>query len=158
MKWIAMEPLKPYDEIELSANEESVDYYRFTGQKPLNVEVIGPTELRLLTRVENKENKYTMQGDVNYRVQIRKAGQVVKTFQLTSKRSETTAYKDSSIFVPGEAGEIVLKIPEGKQQFEIVPLDEISLLGTCSSPKRIPTSKNDRCTLTREMPNPTLPF
>ncbi len=133
MRWVQLEPVKPYQPVDLLAKEEVANYYRFSPEKPLKVDVIGPTEVRLLTRVENN---YSMQGQANYRIQLRQHGEVVRTFQLSSSRSETTTYKDSSAFVAGKAREIVFKVPKGRNLYEIVPLDNLSILGSMRIPEK----------------------
>ncbi|MBI5474147.1 MAG: hypothetical protein HY961_17565 [Ignavibacteriae bacterium] len=133
MKWIELEPVKPYSPVELLAKEEIASYYRFSAQQPLKVEVIGPTEVRLLTRVENS---YNMQGEANYRIQLRQYGSVVRTYQLSSMRSETTTYRDSSKYVAGKAREIVFKVPQGKNVYEIAPLENVSILGCMRIPEQ----------------------
>ena len=132
-KWVALSPLAPADPVDLFAGEETSHYYRFSAEKPLKIEIIGPTELRILSRVENS---FDMKGRAHYRLQIRQNGQVVQSFQLSSLRSETTTYKNSSKLVPGKAREVVFIVPKGKQQYEIVPLDKRTLLGLIMFPQK----------------------
>ena len=132
-KWVALSPLAPTEPVDLFAGEEATHYYRFSTEKPLKIEIIGPTNLRVLTRVENS---FDMKGRANYRLQIRQNGQVLQSFQLSSRRSETTTYKNNSKLVPGKAREIVFKVPKGKQQYEIVPLDMRTLLGQIMFPEK----------------------
>jgi hypothetical protein len=132
-KWVALSPLAPSEPVDLFAGEETAHYYRFSKEKPLKIEIIGPTDLRVLTRVENS---FDMKGRANYRIQIRQSGQVVQSFQLSSRRSETTTYKNNSKLVPGKAREIVFAVPKGKQQYEIIPLDKGALLGQIMFPQK----------------------
>ena len=132
-RWVAMTPLSPIEPVNLFAGEGTAHYYRFSNLKPLRIDIIGPTELRILTRVENT---FDMKGRANYRIQIRQGGQVLQSFQLSSKRSETTTYRNNSKLVPGKAREIVFKVPRGRQQYEIVALDKGSLLGQIMFPQK----------------------
>lgn len=132
-KWVALAPLSPVEPVDLFAAEETAHYYRFSKEKPLKIEIIGPTELRVLTRIENS---FDMKGRANYRLQIRQNGQVLQSYQLSSRRSETTAYKNNPKLVPGKAREIVFKVPKGKQQYEMVPLDKGTLLGQIMFPQK----------------------
>jgi len=132
-KWVTLSPLSPVEPVDLFAGEETVHYYRFSPAKPLRIEIIGPTDVRILTRVENSFN---MKGRADYRLQIRQNGQILQSFQLSSRRSETTTYKNNSKLVPGKAREIVLKVPKGKQQYEITPLDKGSVLGQIMFPQK----------------------
>jgi len=132
-KWVGLSPLAPSEPVDLFAGEETAHYYRFSKEKPLKIEIIGPTDLRILTRVENSFN---MKGQANYRLQIKQNGQVLQSFQLSSRRSETTTYKNNSKLVPGKAREIVFSVPKGKQQYEIVALDKGALLGQIMFPHK----------------------
>ncbi len=132
-KWVAFAPLAPFEPVDILAKEETAHYFRFSSEKPLKLEVIGPTEVRLLTRVENN---YDMQGQANYRVQLRQFGQVIRTYQMSSRRSETTKYADNTSLVPGKAREIVFKVPKGKQVYEIAPLSNVSILAYLAIPER----------------------
>jgi hypothetical protein len=132
MKWVTLAPLSPSDPVDLIAGEETAHYYRFSQEKPLRIEIIGPTKLRVMTRVENSFN---MKGRANYRLQIRQEGQVVQSFQLSSKRSETTSYKNNKKLVPGKAREVLFQVPKGRQRYDIVPMGKGPLLGQIMFPK-----------------------
>lgn len=134
-KWIALAPSAPAEQVDLLAGEETVAYFRFKEEKPLRVEVNGPTELRVLTRVENH---YDMKGSVIYRLQVRRDGKVMNTYMLSSKRSETTTYKNNKTLVPGKAREVTVPIPRGRHVIEVIPLDKgkTSLLGHILLPRK----------------------
>ncbi len=131
--WVSLAPLAPIEPVDLFAGEETAHYYRFSSEKPMKIEIIGPTDLRVMTRVENSFN---MKGRAHYRLQIKQNGQVLQSFQLSSKRSETTIYKNNHKLVPGKAREIVFKVPKGLQRYEITPLDGHSLLGQVMFPRK----------------------
>jgi hypothetical protein len=133
LKWVSLAPLPPTEPIDLFAGEEAAHYYRFSQEKPMRIEIIGPTKLRVMTRVENSFN---MKGRANYRLQIRQEGQVVQSYQLSSKRSETTSYKNNQKLVPGKAREVVFIVPKGRQRYELVPLGKGTLLGQVMFPQR----------------------
>jgi len=134
-KWIAYSPLTPCDPVELITREESVKYYRFSMELPLKFEVCGPTELRVLTRTENH---YQMKGRILYRLQVKQDGQNINTYQLSSRRSAVTMYKENMDLIPGKACEFVITVPKGKHMYEILPLDKDkkTVLGRCLIPKK----------------------
>ncbi len=133
--WIAFSPLQPSEPIDLITKEEAITYYRFAKEKPLKIEVNGPTELRILTRIENH---YQMRGRIHYRVQVLEDQKVINTYQQSSSRSGVTVYKDNSELVPGKACEFVINVPKGRHIYEIFPLDEdkSTLLGRLLIPKK----------------------
>lgn len=132
--WVDLEPLSPYEPVELVSKEETAKYYRFSPDKPLKVEIIGPTMLRVFTRVEND---HKMKGRINYRLQIKKDGKVEHTYMLNSRKSEVTTYKNNGKMIPGKAKIVVFEVPKGKHIYEIAPIDEDkkTLLGKIVFPK-----------------------
>jgi len=134
-EWIPFSPMIPSVPVDLISRESTTAYYRFSMEKPLKVEVIGPTELRVLTRTENH---YQMKGRINYRVQVKENNMVINTYQLGSKLSETAVYKDDKELIPGTACEFVIYVPKGKHAYEILPLDKdkSNLLGRMLIPKK----------------------
>jgi hypothetical protein len=127
-EWLVFSPVLPAEPVDLVSREASTDYYRFSMEKPLKVDIIGPTELRVMTRTENH---FQMKGTINYRVQVKENGLVINTYQLHSKVSEVAVYKDDKELIPGTACEFVIYVPKGNHVYEIVPLDKDknSLLG-----------------------------
>lgn len=134
-EWIAYSPLQPSEPVDLIAREQSVHYYRFSMEKPLRIEINGPTQLRVLTRIENHFN---MKGRIHYRVQVKEKGDILNTYQLSSRHSEIAVYKDDKTLIPGKACEFVINVPRGRHTYEILPLDKdkTTLLGRCLLPKK----------------------
>ena len=134
-EWLAFSPVQPSEPLDIISKEIVTPYYRFSMEKPLKVEVIGPTELRVLTRTENK---FQMKGTINYRVQVKENNIVLSTYQLHSIPSEVAVYKDVKDLIPGTACEFVIYVPKGKHLYEILPLDNDKgpLLGRMLIPKK----------------------
>ena len=120
-KWLAYSPKQPSEPVDLVTRETVVKYYRFSNPNPLKVEVCGPTQLRMLSRIENH---YQMKGRIHYRIQVKEDGKVINTYQLSSRRSEVTVYKKNKELVPGKGCEFLIDVPEGKHTYEILPLDK----------------------------------
>jgi len=133
--WIEFNPLAPVEPVQIVSKESSVSYFRFSQVKPVKVEVNGPTELRVMTRVEYQ---YQMRGRVNYRVQVKENGKLLNTYQLSTSRSEVAEYKSDKNLVPGKASEFVISVPAGKHTYELVPLDKdkSTVLGRFLLPKK----------------------
>jgi len=134
-EWISFSPLSPSEPIDLVTNEHIVHYYRFSAENPLAVEVNGPTEIRVMTRIENH---YDMKGRIQYRIQVIEKGKVINTYQLSSVRSEVTTYKENNELIPGKAREFVINVPGGKHTYEISILDKDknSVLGRFLLPRK----------------------
>ena len=120
-EWMAFSPVLPSEPVDLISKESTTSYNRFSMEKPLKIEIFGPTELRVLTRTENH---FKTKGRINYRVQVKENGSVINTYQLNSKASEVAVYKDVKDLIPGTACEFVIYVPKGKHTYEILPLDK----------------------------------
>ncbi len=119
-QWVSITPLLAPELVELVVRETLVDYYRNRPGEPFEVEVIGPTDLRIFTRVESTPE---MRGRIHYRFQVREGGRVINTFQLSSRRSEIASYRSLDTLVPGRAAEVVIPVPAGRHRLRILPLD-----------------------------------
>lgn len=133
--WIPFSPLKPMEPVEIISGESSVTYYRFSNEKPLQVTVIGPTELRVLSRIENH---YNMRGRIDYRVQVSEKEKIINTYLLSSSRSDVAAYKENTDLIPGKGCEFVIDVPSGKHTYQITLLDKSdqTVLGRMLLPKK----------------------
>jgi hypothetical protein len=133
--WIAFSPNRPSEPVDLITRETTVNYYRFSMEKPLKVEINGPTELRVLTRIENH---YQMRGRIHYRVQVKENEEVINTYQLSSRRSDITVYKNDKTLIPGKGREFVINVPKGRHVYEILSLDQdkSTVLGRLLIPKK----------------------
>ncbi|MCB0804299.1 MAG: hypothetical protein KDC05_00795 [Bacteroidales bacterium] len=135
LDWISYCPLTPSEPVNLLTSESSVTYYRFSKDKPLKVSINGPTELRVLTRIENH---YQMRGRINYRVMVKEAGGVINTYQLSSVRSEVTTYESNEKLIPGKGREFVIDVPKGRHTYEISLFDQdnTTVLGRLLIPEK----------------------
>jgi hypothetical protein len=135
INWIAFTPLDPNEPVKLITDEDEVNYFRFSENLPMKLRITGPTKLRILTRVENH---YIMKGRIDYRLQVKEDKKVKHTYQLSSVRSETTTYKSDESKIPGKAKEIIIDVPKGTHNYEIIPLDKDknTLLGRILFPKK----------------------
>jgi predicted transcriptional regulator len=120
-KWAAMQPLEPVEHVYLIADEELVEYFGFGKGRPLRLTVIGPTQLRILTRTEITN---TNKKRVSYRLQIFERENLINSFQLYSVRSYSTRFEKIPNAIPSKAREIVVNVPEGLHTYVIKTPDE----------------------------------
>jgi hypothetical protein len=120
-EWISYTPSQSAEIVDLISNESIVSYHRFSGEKPLKIELTGPTQLRVFTRLEFH---HQMRGTVQCRLQVVNNGKVINTYLMNNKRSDVSAYKIPGELVPGKANEFVIDVPAGNQTYEIIPLDK----------------------------------
>ena len=133
--WISFSPVQPSEPISLVSRESSVSYYRFSKENPLKITINGPTDLRVLTRVEFD---YQMKGRIKFRLKVMEKGEIINTYQLSSRRSDIAVYKDHNELTPGKACELLLSIPKGRHTYELIPLDKDkeTLLGRFLIPEK----------------------
>ena len=133
--WIAINPVSAMEPVELITREDITLYYRFSSSHPLEIEIIGPTKLRIFTRFENS---YKMKGRINYRLKATCNGKDLNTFLLSSVRSVVTVYSDNKNLLPGKVKEIFIDVPKGKHHYKIIPLDKDkgTILGRVLFPKK----------------------
>ncbi|MCX6272729.1 MAG: hypothetical protein NTU44_16230 [Bacteroidetes bacterium] len=139
--WVEYSPKSNSEPVDLVTKEEIVTYYRFSQEKPLEIEVTGPCELEVLSRIENH---YQMKGRINYRLQVTENSIVINTYQLSSTRSDLTVYKNNEKLIPGKACTFEINIPKGKHKYTITPLDQdkSTILGRLLLPKKKVKLKN----------------
>ena len=119
-RWVSLNPLDDAERVDLVVREQYVTYHRNQPGKGFSVEVIGPTQLRIFSRIENRPE---MRGRIHYRLQIKEEGKVINTFRLNSRRSDIASYKTDETLVPGQAREIVIPVRSGLHRYEITPID-----------------------------------
>ena len=131
--WVKMSPSYPNDPVSLVTNEDVVSYFRFSSSKPLTVKITGPTVLRILNRVEFD---YKMKGKINYRIEVKEDKKLINTYMLCSDRSDVTRYKKDGKKTPGKANEMVINVPSGTHKYELIPLDNYTVLARILFPKK----------------------
>jgi len=107
-------------EVKLVVKEQEYIYYRSSSDKPIELEVIGPTRIRAVCRLEFD---HTMRGDKPFRVQVRESNKVLKTQALTGKVSGTASYRETSTKVAGRGENFYIEVPEGKHRLEVLTPD-----------------------------------
>jgi hypothetical protein len=133
LDWIKISPIYPNDPVSLVTNEEVLSYFRYSSSKSLKIKITGPTVLRILNRVEFD---YKMKGKINYRIEVKYDKKSINTYMLCSDRSEITRYKNDGKKTPGKANEIVINVPSGTHIYELIPLDNYTVLGRILFPKK----------------------
>ncbi len=118
--WVTIVPEGEVATQDLVVREAIVPYFRNASRQPFELDVIGPTDLRLLTRLEHGPD---MRGRIHYRVQVRVDHQITHTFALTSRRSDIASYLLDDELVPGRAIEMVIPVPAGRHRIQVESID-----------------------------------
>ena len=131
--WVSLSPMYPNEPVSLVTNEDVVSYFRFSTAKPLKIKITGPTTLRVLNRAEFD---YKMKGKINYRIEVKEDKKVKNTYMLNADRSDVTRYKKDGKMTPGKANEIVINVPSGTHTYQLLPLDNCTVLARILFPQK----------------------
>lgn len=92
-------------------------YYHFTADRPLRVDVAGPTTLQIYTRLDFT---YSMRGKRPYRLQVLIDGKPVgppRVFYTVKQGS--VSYRERSDILPGVRKTLSVEVPRGKHRVEL---------------------------------------
>jgi hypothetical protein len=131
--WVRLSTMYPNIPVSLIANEDVLSYFRYSPSKSLKIKITGPTVLRVLNRFEFD---YKMKGKINYRIEVKEDKKVKNTYMLCSTRSDVTRYRNDGKRIPGKANEIVINVPSGTHKYELIPLDNYTILARILFPKK----------------------
>jgi len=131
--WVKFSPMYPNEPVSLVTNEDVVSYFRYSSSKSLKIKITGPTVLRILNRFEFD---YKMKGKINFRIEVKENKKLINTYMLCSDRSDVTRYKKDGKKIPGKANEIVINVPSGTHKYELIPLENNTILARILFPKK----------------------
>lgn len=118
-KRVAMSP-DEYDEvITLIYQEKENSYYRMNSEKPVKLSVVGPTDLKVITRLEFNRR---MKGKHSYQIQIYEDEQLIQTRQYRTYKSDVASYHEVSSLSPGRSRSFLISIPKGKHVYALKPV------------------------------------
>lgn len=118
-KRISMSPEQYQDVVTLVYKEKEQSYYRMSETKPVRIIVDGPTELKVVTRLEFNRR---MKGKYTYQVQILEDDKLIQTRQYRTYKSDIVSYKNVSSFSPGRARSFLVWVPKGQHTYKLVPI------------------------------------
>lgn len=121
INYIAYLPRKFGEEVRIVVKEQEYIYYRATVSSPVELEVIGPTRIKGVSRLEFD---HTMHGDKPYRVQASENSNVIQTSPFTGKISGTATYSKPTEKVIGQGDTFFINVPEGKHRYIVTTPDK----------------------------------
>jgi hypothetical protein len=111
---VAMTPEVSTESVGLVVGEQVTTYYRLAETREVVLDLIGPTKLKVLARLEFDPN---MRGQQNYRVQVYEDGIIKGTYPLTAVKSDVCQYEAPCSLVPAKAETFFLDIPDGEHEY-----------------------------------------
>ncbi|NUN48994.1 MAG: hypothetical protein HUU15_09225 [Candidatus Brocadiae bacterium] len=101
--------------VEISKERERT-WYVGDGEKPVTLEVTGPTTLRVSASLNFDAS---MRGEIAWTAVAKVGGAPIVEKAFRSKRSHSRSYPDEKELVPGVEEEFEIAVPEGRHAIEI---------------------------------------
>jgi hypothetical protein len=120
LRRIAIQPHQYTTAVDLDVKERIYTYYRIGNSDEIRLDVIGPTNLKILARLEYDN---TMRGDQKYRFQVLEGDSVVETYSLSTKLSDVAKYIEPAYTLLSQGEKVYLDVPEGRHSYRVVLLD-----------------------------------
>lgn len=95
--------------------DKELTYYIATAQKPVVFEVIGPTTVKVNTRLLFDE---AMFGEQTYMVGVREEGELETLYKIEAGPSETVVCRDRQDVIPGALRHFMLDVGPGTHTYE----------------------------------------
>jgi hypothetical protein len=120
--------------LQFDSGNQSV-YYQFTSAQPLQITVIGPTSLRLSTRLDFD---HTMNGTQQYSLDVLLNGDPWRVFHFDCIALTSAVYVERPNILPGVRKNLRIQVPPGPHTIEVRCLrpDDCSLATMVHIPKR----------------------
>ncbi len=123
LKYVPFLPRKFVEEVRIVSKEEEYIYYRIDKSSKVELEIIGPAKLKIVSRLEFD---HTMLSEKSYRLQISNGNEIVQTEPLKGKISATATYRKQSELALGRGDASHLTVPEGKHRYTVSTPDKNS--------------------------------
>jgi hypothetical protein len=121
LRRIAFQPHHFTKAADLEVKEKITTYYRIGNDNELQLDVIGPTNVKILARLEYDQ---TMHGAQKYRFQILEGDKVVETYSLSTELSDVAKYIGATSTLLSRGETVYLDVPKGPHSYRVVLLDE----------------------------------
>ncbi len=97
-------------------HESSVPYYALRTGEDIKVNVIGPTFMKVIARLDWNT---TMSGRQRYMIKAFEDGKLKNTYVLESQRSDVAEYDEKRDSVPGKGDVFYIEVPEGRHEYTL---------------------------------------
>ena len=115
-EYASIAPLDPRETVTALAEEKQIAYYLVDADKPLTVRIVGPTKLRVLSRLTFDEG---LRGKRRYALRVEEEGRLVREDMLFTTRSTSVVFTDRQEIVPGKDKVTLIDVPKGVHSFTV---------------------------------------
>ena len=120
LRRISFQPQHYTTAVDLEVKEKITTYYRIGSDDELQVDVIGPTNLKILVRMEYDD---TMRGEQKFQFQVFEGDQVVETYSFNTVLSDVARYIEPTMTLVSRGEKVYFDVPEGVHSYRIKLLD-----------------------------------
>jgi len=99
-------------------NEKRLDFHLATVAKPVKLRVIGPTRLRMVTRLIYGS---TMKGTQKYALALALDQNSLKPEEFSTSKAINSQFEEESDWVPGKSRTAYIVIPDGEHELTVTP-------------------------------------
>lgn len=112
--WSSITPIQ-YDQVVIAIlKEKPWSYYTCTSRKAVQVKIIGPTRLRVVTRLNYESN---MKGQQKYQLLVEENGKTINRQGLETTKSLSVSYQNLKTVVPGKSKTFFLEVSGGPHTY-----------------------------------------
>jgi hypothetical protein len=110
-KLVSLSPSSEAEPLTALYKEKEISYYMLDKSEPVTLELNGPTELKVTSRLHFDES---MMGRQNYIVELVIDDSEHRSFQIETTRSSSVTFKEMPGVIPGVAKSFVLPVKKGR--------------------------------------------
>jgi hypothetical protein len=115
---------RDYESVEtLYYRDKELTYYLLTKEVPVTLDVVGPTTVKVNTRLLYNA---TMLGEQTYVVGVRTGDEPECLYRIDAAPSETVVMRDRTDVIPGALRHFMLEVPRGIHSYEFRLVDTVA--------------------------------
>lgn len=119
--YIAYLPQSYPKEARITVNEREYIYYRVNKDQRVELDLIGPTQIKGISRLEYDN---TMHGEKAYRVQVLNDNKIVVTEPFMSAISATASFVETVDRKVGKGDVFYINVPKGRHKYYVTTPDQ----------------------------------
>ena len=113
---VSITPLRARRSVTVDEGEKLITYYSTTPGQPVEVRVVGPTTLELLTRLDFDPS---MRGTQSYRLRVSEAGKPARTMEFKTTKAVAASFTNLRDRVPSKFDLVRIPVPDGTHEYAI---------------------------------------
>ena len=126
ISYVAYLPRSFPEEVRITVKEREYIYYRCSSESTVELEVIGPTRVKCISRLEFN---HSMRGNKPYRMQVLEGSDLILTDFFNAEISGTAEYSQQADMILGKGDTFYIDVPSGKHRYMIsTPDSDISVI------------------------------